>query len=382
VDNYGRLFPLDYSKGGLVMLRPFHHRSGFTLIELLVVIAIIGLLLALLLPAIQRVREASNRMRCQSNLNQIAIAFHNHQNDYRVLPTGGFDASSPRIFVGGQPAGPPWQSWGWGYQILPYLEYGTQHAAPPGQEHNIRGLAVSVYVCPSRRKPGILTMNNGTHGTATWEVSLQNALAGPVNGAALNVSILQAHQGNGPNGFLDYLGCGGFSGTYQPLNSALFGGATTITFNSEESGMIVRCGVNYSNNTLYNPQRVLDLESGCPDGTSNTILIGEKYLGRNQYSVSWHPSDNGWAAGYDADNIGRPMGPTSYTNTLDWAPMQDTATYQGSTTKFGSAHPGSFNAVMVDRSVRRIKYTVNRDFFVLAAVRNDGFNFNVQDLSD
>jgi prepilin-type N-terminal cleavage/methylation domain-containing protein len=369
------------------MLRPFHHRRGFTLIELLVVIAIIGLLLALLLPAIQRVREASNRMRCQSNLNQIAIAFHNHQNDYRVLPTGGFDASSPRIFVGGQPAGPPWQSWGWGYQILPYLEYGTQHAAPPGQEHNIRGLAVSVYVCPSRRRPGTLTMNNGAQGTATWEVSLQNALAGPVHGAALNVSVLQANQGDGPNGFLDYLGCGGFSGTYQPLNPALFGGATTIGFNGEESGMIVRCGVNPDPDSngvyrLYNPQRVLDLESGCPDGTSNTILIGEKYLGRNQYSRSSNPSDNGWAAGWDADNIGRPMGPTSSGNQLDWAPMQDTATYQGNTTKFGSAHPGSFNAVMVDRSVRRIKYTVDRDIFVLAAVRNDGFNFNVQDLSD
>ncbi|MDW8223929.1 MAG: DUF1559 domain-containing protein [Gemmatales bacterium] len=356
---------------------------GFTLIELLVVIAIIGLLMALLLPAIQRVREASNKMRCASNLNQIALAFHNHQNDFRVLPTGGYDANSPRIFIQGVPAGPPYQSWGWAYQILPYLEYATQHAAPPGQEHNIRGLAVPVYVCPSRRRPGTLTMSNGTHGSATWEVSLQNPLLGAVHGAALNNTILQANQGNGPNGFLDYLGSGGFSGTYQPLNSALFGGAATVSFNGEESGMIVRAGVNWSTTPpqLFQPQRVLDLESGCPDGSSNTILIGEKYLGRNQYTVSSNPSDNGWAAGWDSDNIGRAIGPTASGTTICYQPMQDTATFVGCTTQFGSAHLNSFNAIMLDRSIRQIRYNVDRDVFVLACVRNDGFGFNPSNLT-
>ncbi|MCS7017067.1 MAG: DUF1559 domain-containing protein, partial [Gemmatales bacterium] len=138
-------------------------RRGFTLIELLVVIAIIGLLMALLLPAIQRVREASNRMRCGNNLSQIAIAFHNYHNDMGYLPTGGAsinndpgatgDFTVPRALTAGQPVVGPDQTWGWAYQILPYIEQVTVWLEP--NDANVRRTVIPMYFCPSRRRPGL-----------------------------------------------------------------------------------------------------------------------------------------------------------------------------------------------------------------------------------
>src|SRR5688500_6061052 len=100
-------------------------RSAFTLVELLVVIAIIGVLVAMLLPAVQAAREAARRSQCSNNLKQIGIATHNHVDSLKVLPTAGWDWTAVPTYINGVPGVPPNQDAAWGFQILPYIEQGN-----------------------------------------------------------------------------------------------------------------------------------------------------------------------------------------------------------------------------------------------------------------
>ncbi|TWU06196.1 DUF1559 family PulG-like putative transporter [Stieleria varia] len=130
-------------------------RNAFTLIELLVAIAIIGILVGLLLPGVQAAREATRRTQCSNQVRQVALAFHNHQNQFKHLPSGGWRFDTPPTYVGSNPVIGAEQRAGWAFQLLPFIEATATWQA--GVEESI-GLPTQVYFCPSRRSAQTITV--------------------------------------------------------------------------------------------------------------------------------------------------------------------------------------------------------------------------------
>lgn len=165
-------------------------RRAFTLVELLVIMAIVGMLIALLLPAVQMAREASRRAACTNDLKQIGLAFHQHDTSHSMLPTNGgwdgvqtipcagagpaFTPSTTDFSAGktyhwgvGDPTRPPRRQTGsWLFSLLPYLEQESVHS---NREWSV---PVPLYVCPARREPQAVEVvasdANGAYAGGGW----------------------------------------------------------------------------------------------------------------------------------------------------------------------------------------------------------------------
>ncbi len=264
-------------------------RGGFTLIELLLVIAIIAVLIGILLPAVQRVREAALRARCQNNLKQIGIAFHLHHDQYQYFPSGGWDWSTPPNYLSpGQPFIGADQQAGWAFQILPFLEADATWRA--GTEIAI-ATTNPVFFCPTRRQPQTVTY--------------PDEYDPPVTGGEMTHALC------------DY-----------------------AASNLEGTGVVQQ----------YEPTRIAQIT----DGTSQTLMIGEKRLDLLQMGRPQPNDGEGYTAGFDEDTV----------RSTNEAPMQD---YWGGVYDdgyhFGSSHTGKFNALLADGSVRPIAYSIDLGTF-------------------
>jgi prepilin-type N-terminal cleavage/methylation domain-containing protein len=320
--------------------RPRSARLGFTLIELLVVMAIIAILVALTIPAVFKAREVANRLTCTNNLRQMGFAFQSHHSQFGYYPTAGAGDLAGPAYNTNSSAGPTpvsgyTQTAGWAFQLLPYMDAETVWSGDPTQSASANLTAVvgkpqKFYFCPTRRAP-----ITGNYRNAGYPSQLVYGGVGGIQGnnftAALN----------------DYAGCNGNATTGTGVNSGVV--------RSQAAG------------------KSIVSQDMITDGTSTTLMLGEKAVNPNGGTGVLSEDDMGYTAGFTALNYNtiRFTAPTLL-------PVRDRQLISVSGGAFGSAHAGTWNGLMADGSVKSLSYAI--DPTVYAAIGTIAGKESVSDL--
>lgn len=333
---------------------------GFTLVELLVVIAIIGVLVGLLLPAVQSAREAARRMQCSNNLKQMMLATLNYESAFKALPSGPVDGDPYAITTAFAPA-PTGKDYatgktccraatraGWSaqYRILPFMEEGNTYelgkdALPywPVQtnasgENDVARKTVASFYCPSRRGPQ-------GYGTSKFGRTDYASNGGFYHGR--------------PDSTIDFIPA-------APLGAPALGTRTAANGGQKRgrSGPIAWSGANQS-------RRLADII----DGTSMTIVFAEKALNNLEHGLDGGDNERWNNAGWDECVVRWHFPPKSDRQTP--APNRDLPSPRTNWPRyFGASHAAGLNAGFADGSVRFFSFNVDATTWMNLCVNDDG----------